>query len=199
MRSLEPGPLVIASHNPGKVQEIADLLAPHGIAVRALNEFGLPEPEETGSSYVENAAIKAHAAAEGTGLTALADDSGLSVTALDGRPGIYSARWAGPDKNFSLAMEKVEQELAGHSDRSAAFVCALCLAWPDGQSETFEGRVHGDLVWPPRGTNGFGYDPIFVPIGGSLTFGEMTPEAKHAISHRARAFALLMAAGLESR
>lgn len=190
------GQLVIASHNPGKVQEIAELLAPHGLSVVSAASFGLPEPEETGATFAENAILKATDAANASGLPALADDSGICVAALGGQPGIYSARWAGPDKDFTVAMQRIERELAGAADRSAAFVCALCLAWPDGRSETFEGRVDGILVWPPRGTNGFGYDPMFVPEGGTLTFGEMDPAAKHAISHRARAFAKLLARGL---
>lgn len=190
--------LVIASHNPGKVREIADLLAPYGVEVVSAGDLGLPEPEETGSSFVENAELKARAAAKDAGLPALADDSGLAVSALDGAPGIYSARWAGPDKDFSAAMERVEQELrnanAGEqSDRSAAFVCALCLTWPDGQVRSFEGRVQGTLVYPPRGSRGFGYDPIFLPEAEQETFGEMEPERKHAMSHRARAFRQLVA------
>lgn len=190
--------LAIASHNPGKVREIADLVAPYGIAVASAGDLGLPEPEETGDSFLANAELKARAAAEGAGLPALADDSGLAVTALDGRPGIYSARWAGPDKDFAAAMARVEravQEANGGpgGDRSAAFVCALCLAWPDGAVRSFEGRVPGTLVAPPRGTRGFGYDPMFVPEGEIETFGEMAPERKHAMSHRARAFRQLVA------
>lgn len=196
--SLGSDRLVIASHNPGKVREIADLLAPYGVEVVSAGDLGLPEPEETGSSFVENAELKARAAAEGAGLPALADDSGLAVSALNGAPGIYSARWAGPDKDFSAAMERVEQELrnanAGEQgDRSAAFVCALCLAWPDEQVRSFEGRVQGTLVYPPRGSRGFGYDPIFLPEVEQETFGEMEPERKHAMSHRARAFRQLVA------
>jgi XTP/dITP diphosphohydrolase len=194
------GALVIASHNPGKVREIAELLAPHGVEVRSAGELGLPEPEETAVTFAENAAIKARAAAQGSGLPALADDSGLVVAALDGQPGVYSARWAGPGKDFGPAMERVERELSqiarrdGTVDRRAAFVCALCLAWPDGREESFEGRVEGTLVWPPRGSQGFGYDPIFQAEGFEITFGEMAPEEKHAISHRARAFAKLVGA-----
>jgi XTP/dITP diphosphohydrolase len=194
--------LVIASHNPGKVREIAALLAPYGVEVTAAGGLGLPEPEETGATFAENAAIKARAAAEGSGLPALADDSGLVVEALGGEPGIHSARWAGPDRDFRVAMEKVEAALAGKPDRRAHFVCALALAWPDGGPddaldggiEIFEGRVDGALVWPPRGERGFGYDPIFVPEGYDVTFGEMDPEKKHAISHRADAFGKLIAA-----
>ena len=186
--------LVIASHNPGKVREIADLVAPFGIAVVSARELGLPEPEETGVTFRTNAELKALAAAMAADLPALADDSGLVVQALDGAPGIYSARWAGPEKDFAVAMARVEQELAGKDDRRAHFTCALSLAWPDGHVETFEGQVHGQLVWPPRGTMGFGYDPVFLPNGYDITFGEMDPAAKHAISHRAEAFRQLIGA-----
>ena len=186
--------LVIASHNPGKVREIADLVAPFGIAVVSARELGLPEPEETGVTFRANAELKALAAAMAADLPALADDSGLVVQALDGAPGIYSARWAGPEKDFAVAMARVEQELAGKDDRRAHFTCALSLAWPDGHVETFEGQVHGQLVWPPRGTMGFGYDPVFLPNGYDITFGEMDPAAKHAISHRAEAFRQLIGA-----
>lgn len=191
-RRLTTGKLVVASHNAGKCREIGALLAPLGLEVVSAAELGLPEPEETGVSFAENAVIKAVAAAEGSGLPALADDSGLVVPALGGAPGIYSARWAGPGKDFRVAMERVERELAGHADRGAYFVCALALAWPDGHHEVHEGRVDGTLVWPPRGARGFGYDPIFQPLGHSVTFGEMEPEEKHAMSHRARAFAALL-------
>jgi len=184
--------LVIASHNPGKVKEIAELVRPFGVAVVSAGALGLPEPEETGSSFAENAALKARAAAAAAGLPALADDSGLVVAALDGAPGIYSARWAGPGKDFSVAMEKVEKALAGKDDRRAHFACALALAWPDGHVELFEGTVHGSLVWPPRGTRGFGYDPMFLADDRDETFGEMEPAEKHRISHRARAFRLLV-------
>ena len=186
--------LVIASHNPGKVREIAELLAPFDVSVVSAGELGLPEPEETGTTFTENAVLKARAAAEGAQLPALADDSGLAVTALGGDPGIYSARWAGPDKDFGLAMKKVEEGLAGKSDRSAYFVCALALAWPDGGLECFEGEVHGTLTWPKRGDRGFGYDPMFQANGYDITFGEMDPAEKHAISHRAAAFKRLVAA-----
>ena len=192
-RRLAGGRLVIASHNPGKVQEIADLLKPFGVEVLSAGALGLPEPEETGASFVANAALKARAAAHASGLPALADDSGLAVTALGGDPGVYSARWAGPARDFAAAMRKVEQALAGKADRGARFVCALALAWPDGHVETVEGVVDGHLVWPPRGHHGFGYDPIFQPNGRSVTFGEMEPAAKHRISHRADAFAKLVA------
>jgi XTP/dITP diphosphohydrolase len=184
--------LVIASHNPGKVREIAELLAPFAVAVVSAGDLGLPEPEETGATFAENAALKARAAATAAGLPALADDSGLVVPALDGAPGIYSARWAGPEKNFRIAMQKVETALAGKADRRAYFACALALAWPDGHVEPFEGEVHGRLVWPPRGDRGFGYDPMFRADGHDETFGEMEPAAKHRISHRARAFRLLV-------
>lgn len=193
MRRCEGGRLVVASHNPGKVREISDLLRPHGFEAVPASALGLPEPEETGASFAENARIKALAAALAARLPALSDDSGLTVPALGGRPGIHSARWAGPERDFAAAMARVEAALGASGDRRAAFVCALALAWPDGHVETFEGRVEGRLVWPPRGTRGFGYDPIFLPEGGALTFGEMAPEAKHEISHRARAFAALMA------
>jgi XTP/dITP diphosphohydrolase len=185
---------VIASHNPGKVREIAELRAPHGLSVVSAGDLGLPEPEETGASFEANARLKALAAAAGADLPALADDSGLAVAALDGRPGIHSARWAGPARDFATAMVRVEETLAGKSDRRAHFVCVLALAWPDGRCETFEGRVDGRLVWPPRGDRGFGYDPIFLPDGHDLTFGQMDPAKKHAISHRARAFEKFLAA-----
>ncbi len=197
-RRFEGKRIVLATHNPGKVVEIADLLKPFGLEVVSAGELGLPEPEETGTTFKANAELKAHASAQGATLPALADDSGLAVTALDGAPGIYSARWAGPDRDFRAAMEKVNAEVDARIadnaalDRSAHFVCALSLAWPDGHCETFEGRVDGTLVWPPRGDRGFGYDPVFVPLGRDLTFGEMDPDAKHAMSHRAAAFRLLI-------
>ena len=184
--------LVIASHNPGKVVEIGELLAPFGIVTIAAGALGLPEPEETGDTFEANAALKARAAAERSGLPALADDSGLVVPALGGAPGIFSARWAGPAKDFAAAMERVQREL-GDRDRGATFVSVLALAWPDGRAETFRGEVSGSLTWPARGDRGFGYDPMFVPAGGAQTFGEMDPVEKHAISHRARAFAKLVA------
>ena len=197
------GPLVVASHNKGKVREIVDLLSPFGIAVKSAAELGLAEPEETGTTFEENAVLKAKAAAAASGLTALADDSGLAVDALGGKPGIHSARWAGPAKNFSIAMQKVEDRLQAAGavtpeKRSAHFISVLALATPAGEVETFTGRVDGMLVWPPRGTHGFGYDPVFLPDGDSLTFGEMSAEEKHgwrpggaeALSHRARAFQL---------
>ncbi len=184
--------LVIASHNEGKVAEFAVLLAPYGVQLRSAAELGLPEPEETGDSFRANAELKARAAAESSGFPSLADDSGLVVTALDGAPGIHSARWGGESRDFAFAMSRVQDALADESDRSAHFVAALCLCWPDGHCETVEGRVDGALVWPARGTRGFGYDPMFVPTGHNLTFGEMEPEAKEAISHRADAFAKLV-------
>jgi XTP/dITP diphosphohydrolase len=186
--------LVIASHNPGKVREIAELVEPFGVAVTSAGDLGLAEPAETGTTFAENAELKARASAEGAGLPALADDSGLAVAALGGRPGIYSARWAGPDKDFRAAMERVERELreANGGDRSACFVCALALAWPDGETGTFVGQIDGTLTYPPRGERGFGYDPVFVPEGHEITFGEMEPAQKHAMSHRARAFRQLV-------
>jgi XTP/dITP diphosphohydrolase len=193
---LEPGTrLVAATHNPGKARELAALMEGR-FEVVAASSLGLGEPEETESTFTGNALLKARAAARASGMIALADDSGLSVAALDGAPGIYSARWAGPDKDFALAMSKVEERLneAGAEDFSAWFTSALAVAWPDGPAVVVEGRVDGTLGFPPRGDKGFGYDPIFTPLGGRQTFGEMDPEAKDGISHRARAFALLKAA-----
>ena len=189
---MRPGRLVIASHNAGKVREIAELLAPFGTEVVSAAALGLAEPEETAASFAGNARLKAEAAAAASGLPALADDSGLCVSGLGGTPGIYSARWAGPAKDFALAMQRVERALGDRPDRSAAFVCALALAIPGQPTRIFEGRVEGRLVFPPRGGRGFGYDPIFVADGESQSFGEMDPEKKHAMSHRARAFALLV-------
>ncbi|WP_419902972.1 RdgB/HAM1 family non-canonical purine NTP pyrophosphatase [Kiloniella sp.] len=196
-KSLRDGKLVLASHNPGKLREIAELLAPYGVDVVSAGDLGLPEPIEDGDTFAANAEIKALAAAKGSGLPALSDDSGLAVVALNGDPGIFSARWAGPSKDFGLAMEKVEQELQvaaknGDSNRAAYFVCALCLAWPDGTTEVYEGRVDGTIVHPARGLSGFGYDPVFQAEGEDITFGEMDPARKHSMSHRARAFALLV-------
>jgi XTP/dITP diphosphohydrolase len=202
------GRLVIATHNPGKLAEMRELLAPYGIDATSAGELGLPEPDETGMSFRDNARIKAQAAAKASGLPAFADDSGLAVDALDGEPGIYSARWAGPDKNFFRAMatidEKLRQRGATQPDqRKAHFVSALCVAWPDGHVEDFEARVDGTLVWPPRGDKGFGYDPMFLPDGYARTFGEMSSEEKHGLpprglglSHRARAFVKLAEACL---
>lgn len=193
---LKPGErLVVASHNAGKVREIKELVEPYGLSVVSAADLGLPELEETGSTFAANAALKAAAAAGASGLPALSDDSGLEVALLGGAPGIYSARWAGAGKDFGVAMTRVREELeekrawTGIPGPHANFTAALCLARPDGRIETFEGRVYGHLVWPPRGSRGFGYDPMFVPDGDTLTFGEMEPAAKHAISHRARAFA----------
>ena len=199
MKAIGPK-LVIATHNEGKLREIRDLLAPHGIECVGAAELDLPEPEETGVTFVDNAELKARASADLSGLPALADDSGLSVDALHGRPGIHSARWAEDEdgnRDFNRAMMRVwdEVEAAGpDGGHDAHFVCALSIAWPDGAIESFEGRVHGTLVWPPRGTNGFGYDAMFVANGDERTFGEIEPAAKHAVSHRAAAFAKLTAA-----
>jgi XTP/dITP diphosphohydrolase len=198
-RRFEGQRLVIASHNPGKVTEIAALVRPYGVSVVSAGALGLDEPAETGATFAENAMLKARAAALSSGLPALADDSGLVVPALGGDPGIYSARWAGPDKDFAAAMAKVDAALAGKDDRQAHFTCALAIAWPDGHAEIFEGEVHGALVWPPRGARGFGYDPIFLPEGRDLTFGEMDPDEKHRISHRARAFRLFVDACFEEK
>ena len=196
-RSFTEPKLVLATHNPGKVVEIAALLEPFGVEVVSAGELGLPEPEETEATFEGNAQLKAHAAARAANLPALSDDSGLAVSGLDGAPGIYSARWAGPGKDFSVAMARVETELGDNPDRSAHFVCALTLAWPDGHDETFVGTINGALTFPPRGERGFGYDPIFVAKGHEQTFGEMDPAQKHAMSHRADAFSQLVAACFE--
>ena len=197
---------MIATHNPGKLKELRALLSPYGIEAMSAAELDLTEPEETGTNFRANARIKAQAAATASKLPAFADDSGLVVDALDGAPGIHSARWAGPDKDFSAAMQKIENLLREKkaADRRAHFVSALCVAWPDGHVEEFEGRVDGTLVWPPRGSAGFGYDPIFLPEGHTRTFGEMSAEEKHGLppkgkglSHRARAFLKLAEACLE--
>lgn len=190
------GKIVIASHNEGKVRELAELFAPYGIACVSAKSLNIPEPEETGDSFGENAKIKAIAAAKASGLTAIADDSGLEVAALGGAPGIHAARWGGPNKDFGLAMQRVHRELeaSGTKDRSANFTCALALAAPDGTAQIFEGKVHGTLTWPPRGTRGFGYDPIFVPDGYTHAFGEMESALKNRLSHRMRAFEQLIAA-----
>jgi XTP/dITP diphosphohydrolase len=202
------GRLVIATHNPGKLAEMRDLLAPFGVAAVSAGELGLAEPAETGTTFADNARIKAMAAARASGHPAFADDSGLAVDALDGEPGIYSARWAGPDKNFRHAMEVVDAKLRERgaitsAQRRAHFVSALCVAWPDGHLEQFDAEVDGALVWPPRGERGFGYDPMFLPDGFERTFGEMASEEKHGLppkgrglSHRARAFLKLAEACL---
>jgi len=199
---------VIATHNPGKLKEMRELLAPYGVAAVAADDLGLPEPEETGATFAENARIKAAAAARAAGLPAFADDSGLAVDALDGAPGIRSARWAGPAKDFRAAMAEVDRQLRARGALAAAarrahFACALCAAWPDGHVEEFEARVDGTLVWPPRGAEGFGYDPMFLPDGHDKTFGELSAEEKHGLpphgrglSHRARAFIKLAEACL---
>ena len=208
-RRLTSGRVVIATHNPGKLVEMRMLIEPFGLDAVSAGDLDLPEPEETGASFEENAVLKALAAARGAGLPALADDSGLAVDALDGAPGIHTARWAGPRRDFGLAMEKVERLLQDKGAvtpeaRRARFVSVLSLAWPDGHTENFEGVVEGTLVWPPRGSKGFGYDPMFLPDGFDRTFGEMTGEEKHGwlpgmdpLSHRARAFAALAAACFE--
>lgn len=186
--------LVIASHNRGKLREIAALLAPFRIEAVSAGALGLPEPEETGATFEENAALKARISAQASGLPALSDDSGLCIPALSGAPGIYSARWAGADKDFSVAFSRIERELAARGADAASgevaayFICVLCLAFPDGREECFEGRVDGTLCFPPKGARGFGYDPIFIPSGYRESFGEMEPEKKHAISHRHIAF-----------
>lgn len=193
-RRLTDSKLVIATHNPGKLPEIAAFLDGFDITLVSAGELDLDEPDETETSFTGNAILKARAAALASGLPALADDSGLAVAALNGDPGIYSARWAGPNKDFTMAMHKVEDALTATSttNRQAAFMCALSIVWPDGHDETVEGTVKGNLVWPPRGDNGFGYDPIFVADGYDMTFGEMEPDIKHAIGHRADAFAKLL-------
>ena len=205
------GELVIATHNPGKLAELRELLAPFGIKAASAGELGLAEPAETGTTFRENARIKAAAAAAAAGRPAFADDSGLVVEALHGAPGIHSARWAGESKDFAAAMRRIEDGLAARGavlprDRKAHFVCALCVAWPDRHVEEFEGRIDGTLVWPPRGTAGFGYDPIFLPETHARTFGEMTSDEKHGLppsgtglSHRARAFRQLAEACLAPR
>ncbi len=200
-RHLLPGRLVLATHNAGKVREMAALMVPYGMAVVAAGDLGLPVPDETADSFAGNALLKARAAAAGSGLVALADDSGLCVDALGGAPGVYTADWAETPggRDWTLAMTKVQDLLAAQGpgvSRAAHFVCTLALAWPDGESAVFEGRYAGTLLWPPRGDRGFGYDPVFVADGQTQTFGEMDPVAKDAISHRAVAFAKLVAACL---
>ena len=199
IRKLAPGKLVIASHNEGKVREIRALLGPYGIEPVSAKELDLPEPEETGTTFFANAELKAMQAADLSGLPALSDDSGICVDALNGDPGVYTANWAETPngRDWTLAMTKVEDAVAAKgpdASRAAHFVCVLALAWPDGHVQWFEGRVDGTLAWPPRGDKGFGYDPVFVPEGHDQTFGEMEPEAKHAMSHRADAFRQLVAA-----
>jgi XTP/dITP diphosphohydrolase len=184
--------LVLASHNRGKLTEIASLVEPLEVELVSAVQLGLAEPEETAPDFYGNARLKAEAAAAASGLPSLADDSGFCVAALGGAPGVLSARWAGPEKDFAGAMARVAHACEGQTETRAWFVCVLALAWPDGETASFLGRVEGNMVWPPRGTYGFGYDPMFVPLGGLLTFGEMPPEDKHAISHRARAMAQLM-------
>ncbi|MEL6794783.1 MAG: RdgB/HAM1 family non-canonical purine NTP pyrophosphatase [Pseudomonadota bacterium] len=198
-RKLAPGDLVVASHNKGKVREIGDLLRPFGIETVSAGELGLPEPEETEDNFAGNARIKAHAAAAAANLPALSDDSGIEVDALGGAPGVYTADWAETPngRDFPMAMEKVHrllEEKAAPHPRTARFVCTLCLAWPDGHDEVFEGHVKGSITWPMRGDQGFGFDPIFIPDGFDVTFGEMDPAKKHEMSHRADAFAKLVAA-----
>ncbi len=202
-RRIGSGTLVIATHNAGKLKEIGALLEPYGVKCISAGSLGLPEPKETGTTFVQNALLKAHAAAEASGLAALADDSGLSVAALDGRPGVYTADWAerqwfegDPGRDWYMAMGKVEgmlQAKGSETPRDAWFSCVLAIAWPEGESAVYEGRVDGALTWPPRGTMGFGYDPVFVPSGRSVTFAELDPDEKHRISHRADAFAKLVA------
>lgn len=189
---------MIASHNPDKVAEIKKLLAPHGVETLAAADLDLAEPKETGDSFEENATLKAVAAARSAERPALADDSGLEILSLGSAPGIHSARWAGPERDFAMAMDRVRQRLKGHIDRSAKFVCALALAWPDGEVVCVTGEVRGNIVWPPRGDNGFGYDPIFVPEDEDETFGEMAPERKYSISHRAAAFRQLLHASFSN-
>ena len=193
-RRLTGGRLVVATHNAGKVREFRDLFAPYDITLIAASELGLTAPDETGASFAANAELKARAAAAAAPLPSIADDSGVVVPSLGGAPGIHSARWAGPGGDFAAAMQRVEEEIAGSANRRAYFVAVLALCWADGHCEVFEGRVHGSLVFPPRGTRGFGYDPIFLPDGHEITFGEMDPAKKHAISHRAVAFGKLAAA-----
>lgn len=202
-RRLGPGKLVIATHNAGKLREIQALLAPFGLECLSAGALGLPEPDETGTTFVENALIKAHSAAQASQIPSLADDSGLCVTALGGAPGVYTADWAeadvfegGPGRDWYMAMGKVEgklAELGPDTPRDCWFSCVLAIAWPDGETAVYEGRAHGTLTWPPRGTMGFGYDPVFVPTGDTRTFAELDPDEKHAISHRADAFAKLVA------
>lgn len=186
--------IVLASHNRGKLREIAELVAPHRVQAISAADLGLPEPDETAPDFCGNARLKALAAARASGLPALADDSGFCVAALGGAPGVLSARWAGPGKDFAAAMARVHDELGGSTDRRAWFACALCLAWPNAETATYFGRVEGEFTWPPRGARGFGYDPVFIPAGGTLTYGELMPIEKQTNSHRARAMAQLLGA-----
>lgn len=197
-RRLTEKRIVVASHNAGKVREINDLLRPFGLEAVSAADLNLPEPEETEDSFIGNALLKARAAATASGLPALSDDSGLAVDALDGAPGIHSARYAGPDRDFGFAMERLERDMtaSGRPERTARFICALALVWPDGEEAAFEGKVEGEITFPPRGSQGFGYDPVFQPRGHSISFGEMDPDAKHGMSHRADAFRQLIAACL---
>ena len=197
MRKLTRGEkLVVASHNPGKLVEISQLLAPRGLDAISAGTLGLPEPDETAPDFVGNARLKALAAATAAGLPALSDDSGFCVAALGGAPGVVSARWAGPNKDFAAAMARVHGDCGESGDPRAWFVCVLCLAWPDGHTDSFMGRIDGFRVWPPRGNLGFGYDPMFQPAGAELTYGEIAPDEKHATSHRARAFQQFVASCL---
>lgn len=193
-RQLTEQTLVVASHNQGKLREIRDLLKGFALTVKSAGELGLPEPDETEDTYTGNAILKAKAAALASGFPALSDDSGFELMAINKAPGLYSARWAGPDKNFDHAMQKVwdAYQASGSDNRHARFVCALSIVWPDGHDETVEGIIDGSFVWPPRGKNGFGYDPVFVLDGHDQTFGEVDPEWKHSVSHRAKAFAQLL-------
>ncbi len=194
-RKLDAGSrLVLASHNKGKLREIAEMLRPYAVEIVSAGDLGLQEPEETEPDCAGNARLKALVAAQATGLPALSDDSGFCTAALGGAPGVLSARWAGPGKDFTAAMARVWDGVGPQGDPRAWFVCVLCLAWPDGHTESFLGRVDGRIAWPPRGNRGFGYDPMFVPAGGGLSYGETDPEEKHATSHRARAFTQLLAA-----
>lgn len=197
-RRLTEKRIVVASHNAGKVREINDLLRPFGLEAVSAADLKLPEPEETEDSFIGNALLKARAAARASGLPALSDDSGLAVDALDGAPGIHSARYAGPDRDFDFAMARLNRDMtaSGRPERTARFICALALVWPDGEEAAFEGKVEGEITFPPRGGHGFGYDPVFQPLGHSISFGEMDPAEKHGMSHRADAFRQLIAACL---
>lgn len=199
-RRLTEKRIVVASHNAGKVREINELLHPFGLEAVSAADLNLPEPEETEDSFIGNALLKARAAARASGLPALSDDSGLAVDALDGAPGIHSARYAGPDRDFDYAMARLNRDMtaSGRPERTARFICALALVWPDGEEVAFEGKVEGEITFPPRGGHGFGYDPVFQPLGHSISFGEMDPAKKHGMSHRADAFRQLIAACLSS-